>query len=72
MYRRNVSRQLEFVDFYMPFSGKLNADNRWVKLAEIVPWQLAEQIYADAFCEARFSGNWGLPHCRLAWHLVRC
>lgn len=51
MYRRNVSRQLEFVDFYMPFSGKLNADNRWVKLAEIVPWQLAEQIYADAFCD---------------------
>jgi len=51
VYRRNVSRQLEFVDFYMPFSGKLNADNRWVKLAEIVPWQLAEQIYADAFCD---------------------
>ena len=51
MYRRNVSRQLEFVDFYMPFSGKLNAENRWVRLAEIVPWQLAEQIYADAFCD---------------------
>jgi len=51
VYRRNVSRQLEFVDFYMPFSGKLNPDNRWVKLAEIVPWQLAEQIYADAFCD---------------------
>jgi hypothetical protein len=51
VYRRNVSRQLEFVDFYMPFSGKLNSDNRWVKLAEIVPWQLAEQIYAEAFCD---------------------
>lgn len=51
MYRRNVSRQLEFVDFYLPFSGKLNPDNRWVKLAEIVPWQLAEQIYADALCD---------------------
>ena len=51
MYRRNVSRQLEFVDFYMPFSGKLNPENRWVKLAQIVPWELAEQIYADAFCD---------------------
>ncbi len=49
MYRRNVSRQLEFVDFYMPFSGKLNPENRWVKLAQIVPWKLAEQIYADSF-----------------------
>ena len=29
---------LEFVDFYMPFSGKLNPDNRWVKLARLVPW----------------------------------
>lgn len=51
MYRRNVPQQLEFVDFYMPFSGKLNPDNRWVKLTEIVPWQLAEQIYADALCD---------------------
>jgi len=42
---------LEFVDFYMPFSGKLNPENRWVKLAQIVPWELAEQIYADAFCD---------------------
>ena len=32
-----------------PFSGKLNPENRWVKLARLVPWELAEQIYADAF-----------------------
>ena len=44
-----MSRQLEFVDFYMPFSGKLNPDNRWVKLARLVPRELAEQVYADAF-----------------------
>ena len=51
MYRRNVSRHLEFVDFYMPFSGKLNPDNRWVKLARLVPWELVEQVYADAFSD---------------------
>ena len=51
MYRKKVSRQLEFVDFYMPFSGELSAENRWVKLAEIIPWELAEEIYADAFRE---------------------
>jgi len=51
VYRKKVLRQLEFVDFYMPFSGKLNAENRWVKLAEIIPWELAEEIYADAFCD---------------------
>jgi IS5 family transposase len=51
VYRKKVSRQLEFVDFYLPFSGKLSAENRWVKLAEIIPWELAEEIYADAFRE---------------------
>jgi IS5 family transposase len=51
VYRKKVSRQLEFVDFYMPFSGELSAENRWVKLAEIIPWELAEEIYADAFRE---------------------
>jgi hypothetical protein len=47
---------LEFVDFYMPFSGKLDPANRWVMLAQLVPWQLAEEIYADAFC-----GDFGAP-----------
>jgi IS5 family transposase len=51
VYRKNVLRQLEFVDFYLPFSGKFSAENRWVKLAEIIPWELAEEIYVDAFCD---------------------
>ena len=51
MYRRSQSQQLEFVDFYLPFSGRLRADNRWVELAEIVPWQLAEEIYHAKCCE---------------------
>jgi hypothetical protein len=50
VYLKNGLRQLEFVDFYMPFSGKLSAENRWVKLAEIIPWELAEEIYAEALC----------------------
>ena len=40
--------QPEFVDFYLPFGGKLRADNRWVKLAELVPWELVEEHYAGA------------------------
>lgn len=38
MYRTN--RQPDLPDFYLPFGGKLDADNRWVKLASIVPWHL--------------------------------
>ncbi len=29
--------QPEFVDFYLPFGGKLDPDNRWVKLAALMP-----------------------------------
>ncbi len=51
MYRRNHPGQLEFPDFYLPFSGKLDPDNRWVQLAELVPWELAERIYHAQLCE---------------------
>ena len=37
MYRKEV-RQKEFENFDLPFAGKLDPDNRWVRLAEIVPW----------------------------------
>ena len=51
MYRKSQRQQLEFADFYLPFSGKLRADNRWVKLAQLVPWEIADSIYADSFCD---------------------
>ena len=47
MYRRLSPGQLSFVDFYLPFGGKLSGDNRWVKLAALVPWEEFEATYAD-------------------------
>jgi len=44
MYR-DYRDQQEFVDFYLPFGGKMRKDNRWVKLAELVPWEEAEEPY---------------------------
>lgn len=49
MYRSN-GQQLEFPDFYLPFSGHLDPDNRWVLLAQLVPWEVAEQIYHADLC----------------------
>lgn len=43
--------QPEFVDFYLPFGGKLAADNRWVKLAGFIPWDLVEECYSGALAE---------------------
>lgn len=51
MYRSSSRRQREFPDFYLPFSGHLDPENRWVVLARLVPWELAEQIYHEGLCE---------------------
>jgi len=48
MYQKQF-KQLSFADFILPFEGSLDPDNRWVKLAETIPWYAAEQIYAKNF-----------------------
>lgn len=51
MYRSGSCGQLEFPDFYLPFSGHLDPDNRWIALARLVPWKLAEEIYLESLCD---------------------
>jgi hypothetical protein len=50
MYRAN--RQPELPDFHLPFGGKLDPGNRWVKLAKIVPWHLVEEDYRANFADS--------------------
>ena len=50
MYRTNL--QPELPDFYLPFGGKLDPDNRWVKLARIIPWHLVEKDYRTNFADS--------------------
>lgn len=38
-------KQLSIFEFKTPFSQDLNPDNRWVKLAEVVPWELFANQY---------------------------
>jgi len=51
MYRREHRNQLSFEDFYLPFGGKLSGDNRWIKLADLIPWDELEDDYAAKFCK---------------------
>jgi transposase len=51
MYRREHRDQLSFEDFFLPFGGKLSGDNRWIKLAEMIPWDELEDDYAAQFCK---------------------
>lgn len=52
MYRQRDERQNGFSGFKVPFDKQLNTENRWVKLAAIIPWQEFEKEYA-----AKFSGD---------------
>ena len=38
MYRLPETQQLTFDTFFLPFGGTLRRDNRWVRLADMIPW----------------------------------
>lgn len=45
---RDDPNQIQFANFYLPFSGGLKRSNRWVKLAEMMPWDEVERCYAES------------------------
>ena len=51
MYRKRDKEQLTIEDFFLPFGGKLDARNRWVKLAEITPWDRIEEYYLQSMSQ---------------------
>ena len=48
-YEKKVNQILLPGDFFLPFGGKLNPDNRWCKLAQLIPWAKVDQKYAKSF-----------------------
>ena len=52
MYRQESSKQFNFEDFYLPFGGHLDPNNRWVRLADLIPWDEFEESYADQFAQS--------------------
>lgn len=50
MYRKTnqITKQLSLFDFVFPY-GDLDPDNRWVKLAKLIPWHEIENLYAEKF-----------------------
>ena len=48
MFRYRSQKQLTLKGFKTPFETELDANNRWVKLSECIPWdELAEGYYQD-------------------------
>lgn len=49
MYKVIDHSQPTFLNFNQPIGFKMNSQNRWVKLAELVPWEQFEKRYALLF-----------------------
>lgn len=43
---------LSFEGFFLQFGGKLSGDNRWIKLAQLIPCYELEDYYAEQSCKA--------------------
>ena len=67
MYRKIDQNQLSMEEFNIPFGDRLRADNRWVKMARIMPWEIIEELYAKSFSES--EGRPSIPS-RIAYGAI--
>ncbi|MEJ6481184.1 transposase, partial [Nostoc punctiforme UO1] len=56
MYRKEESIPIPPENFELPFEGKLSSDNRWVIMANFIPWAEFESEYSSGF-----SAEMGAP-----------
>lgn len=49
MYRKQDESPILPDNFELPFEGKLSLDNRWVVLANLIPWSKFEEEYSSVF-----------------------
>jgi hypothetical protein len=49
LYRKAEFASLSPSDFELPSCGKLSDSNRWVKIAQVIPWSEFESEYAENF-----------------------
>ena len=59
MYRPTDRTQHSFLDFNQPMGLHMNPDNRWVKMADSIPWDEFETKYAGLFPSG--TGNVAKP-----------
>jgi IS5 family transposase len=54
--KKSLQMSINFDDFFLPFGGKLDGNNRWVKLASLIPWNQFEDDYAEQFSSTNGAG----------------
>jgi hypothetical protein len=69
MYQKPDRNQIGMDEFYLPFGGCLSADNRWVKIAKLMPWEMVEDFYAKSFKNKKTDGRRPIP-ARIAFGAI--
>ncbi len=49
MYKKDRFHQFRLEDFNQPIGLRMNPENRWIKKAELIPWDAIEDKYASLF-----------------------
>ena len=49
MYKPSDRSQFSFLDFNQPMGLRMNPNNRWVKMADSIPWDVFEKKYSRLF-----------------------
>ncbi|MGI6677495.1 MAG: IS5 family transposase [Dehalobacterium sp.] len=59
MYKPTDKLQFTFLDFNQPMGLRMNPNNRWIKMADCIPWDVFEEKYAKLFPSS--TGNVAKP-----------
>ena len=49
MYKYTDNTQSSFLDFNQPIGLHMNPENRWIKMADAIPWEIFEKKYSRLF-----------------------
>jgi IS5 family transposase len=59
MYKATDNSQHSFLDFNQPIGLHMNPENRWIRMADCIPWDVYEKKYAKKF--KSHTGNVAKP-----------
>ena len=57
MYRRKDRKTIPLFPELFPFGGELDENNRWLRIAELIPWEEPEEEYAKHFSDVGRSAT---------------
>ncbi len=71
MYKHDAHQILLPEEFILPFEGELNKNNRWLKLAQIIPWWIIEEKYIRKFKSLKYGQKANSVRCALGSLIIQ-